>query len=90
MVISASNFDLSSITLRDLSELEKQLGTPIGALFEALAGGDMSALTTDLMAGLFWLRLRKDDPEITLDAVWDLDLGGLNPTAPKVPAVVTA
>ena len=89
-MINASNFDLSSITLRDLSELEKQIGKPIGALFEALAGGDMSALTTDLMAGLFWLRLRKDDPEVTLDDVWELDLGGLNPADPKERAVATA
>ena len=88
----AQGIDLENITLRDLRELEAVIGKPIGSLFEALAGGDMSALGTDLMAGLFWVRLRKDDPNITLEEVWDMDLGGLSPngSAPKVPGGATA
>jgi hypothetical protein len=82
-------FDLSTITLRDLKDLEGMIGKPIGSLFAALSGGDVSELGADLMAGLFWLRLRKDNPELTLDAVWDMDLGGLNP-GPKAPADATA
>ena len=70
--------DLSGITIRDLRELEKVLGKPIGSVFEAMAGGDMSGLTADTMAGLIWLRMRKDDPELTYDAVLDLDLAGLS------------
>ena len=30
------------------------------------------------MAGSIWLRMRKDDPELTYDAVLDLDLAGLS------------
>lgn len=69
--------DLANITIRDLRDLEGVIGKPIGSLFASLAGGDMSGLDAETLAGLFWLRLRKDDPELSLDDVLDLDLGAL-------------
>ena len=87
--LNAAEFDLSNVTLRDLRDLESMMGKPIGSLFAALSGGDISSLSADLMAGLFWLRLRKDDPDLTLDDVLDMDLGGLNPTDPKATAGAT-
>ena len=59
--------DLANITVRDLADLEAELGKPIGAVFEKLAGGDMSGLNVETLAGLLWLRLRKDDPDLTLE-----------------------
>ena len=82
--------DLSNITIRDLRDLEGVIGKPIGALFSSLAGGDMAGLDAETLAGLFWLRLRKDDPELTLDDVLDLDLGALGGTGPKATAGPTA
>ena len=88
---SVAGLDLSNITIRDLRDLEKVLGQPIGSVFEAMAGGDMSGLTADTMAGLIWLRMRKDDPELTIDGVLDLDLAGLGGSAdaPKVTGAPT-
>jgi hypothetical protein len=82
-MVNPIDFDLSNITIRDLRDLEAVIGKPIGSLFESLAGGNLSGLDAETLAGLFWLRLRKDDPKITLDDVLDLDLGGLAPTGPK-------
>jgi hypothetical protein len=83
--------DLANITIRDLRDLEGVIGKPIGSLFQSLAGGDMSSLDAETLAGLFWLRLRKDDPELSLDDVLDLDLGALGPDAgPKATAGPTA
>ena len=69
--------DLSNITVRDLRDVESVIERPIGALFTALSGGDMSLLDADTLAALLWVRMRKDDPELTLDDVFDLDLGAL-------------
>ena len=76
---TGDDFNLANITLRDLRDLEGVLGKPIGSLFAALAGGDISALGADLMAGLFWLRLRKDDPAVTLDDVLEHGLRRAHP-----------
>ena len=75
--------DLANITVGDLRDLEGVIGKPIGTLFAALSGGDMSGLDADTLAGLFWLRLRKDDPQLTLEDVYDLDLGALGEPAGK-------
>ena len=82
--------DLANITVRDLKDLETLTGRPIGTLFQALAGGDMSGLDADTLAGLFWLRLRKDDPALTIEGVLDMDLGALGGPAPKVTGGATA
>lgn len=87
---AAPDLDLSNITVRDLKDLEGVIGKPIGSLFAALSGGDMSNLDADTLAGLFWLVLRKDDPELTLDGVLDLDLGALGQAVPKVSGAPTA
>jgi hypothetical protein len=70
---------LAGITIRDLGDLETEIGKPIGSLFEALQGGDLSGLDARTLAGLIWLRMRNDDPDLTYDAVLDLDLGALAP-----------
>lgn len=84
--------DLANITIRDLRDLEAVTGRPIGALFEKLAGGDMTGLDAETLAGLIWLRMRKDDPTLTLDDVLDLDLGALGAGAagPKAQAAPVA
>jgi hypothetical protein len=71
---------LAGITVRDLGDLEEQIGKPIGALFEKLTEGDLSGLDSRTLAGLLWLRMRKDDPELTYDDVLDVDLGTLTTT----------
>lgn len=85
--------DLSNITVRDLRDLEAVLERPIGSLFESLAGGDMSGLSADMLAGLLWLRLRKDDPALEFEGVLDMDLGALGAAgisaAPKVTGAPT-
>jgi hypothetical protein len=68
---------LAGITVRDLGDLEEQMGKPIGTLFEALSEGDLSGLDARTLAGLLWLRMRKDDPAMTYDDALDLDLGAL-------------
>jgi hypothetical protein len=86
---SASNLgDLAHITIRDLRDLEGVLERPIGSLFASLGDGDLSALDAETLAGLFWLRYRRDDPTFTYDDALDLDLGaiGAASSAPKVTA----
>ena len=76
---------LSGITIRELSELETVMGRPIGALFAALGDGNMSGLDARTLAGLIWLRMRKDQPDLTYDDVLDIDLGSLSaPAGPEV------
>jgi hypothetical protein len=70
--------DLSGVTLRDLKDLEHELGRPIGAVLSGLAGGDMSNIDADVLAGLVWIRLRRDEPAITLAQVWELDLSAFD------------
>lgn len=76
--------ELSGITIRDLAELEGVIGRPIGALFAAIGEGDMSGLDARTLAGLIWLRMRRDDPELTYEGVMDIDLGSLSQTSPAV------
>jgi hypothetical protein len=75
--VSPALDDLSNITVRDLRDVESVIERPIGALFAALGGGDMSTLDADTLAALLWVRMRKDDPELTIEGVLDLDLGAL-------------
>jgi hypothetical protein len=70
--------DLTGVTMRDLKDLEGELGRPIGALLQGLAGGDMGAVDADVLAGLVWIRLRRDDPGVTIADVWGMDLGAFD------------
>jgi hypothetical protein len=70
--------DLRGITLRDLKDLERALERPIGIVMKSLADGDVSKIDADVLAGLVWIRLRREDPAVTLDDVWAMDLSAFD------------
>jgi hypothetical protein len=76
---------MAGVRLRDLPDLEAAMGRPIGALFEALASGDLAEVDAMTFAGMIWLRMRRDDPGLTFEAVLDLDLGALEEEADDDP-----
>lgn len=61
--------DASELTLRELAELEEELGTPLAGLMEkSQAHG---------LAGIAWLVKRRTDPDFTFDDALDLKMGDL-------------
>jgi hypothetical protein len=78
--------DLTGVSMRNLKDLERELGRPIGKILQGLADGDMDSVDADVLAGLVWIRLRRDDPNVTLAEVWEMDLGAFKePDEKKAP-----
>ena len=63
--------DVNKLKLRELAEIEKQLGRRVT---NDMASGDLGV---DMMQALLWLELRKQDPATTFEATGEYEIGEL-------------
>jgi len=72
--------DVSKLKLRDVRDFDHEVGWPITELEKRLGSQEEPSLSADAVTGLvtfIWLVERRDNPELTLDDVWDRDLDSL-------------
>lgn len=70
--------ELDKLTVGEGKELERQTGLTIGAIMTQLSGGDYSI---DLVAALMLVLGRRQNPDLTMEEVDQIDLMSLDVSA---------
>lgn len=59
------SFDPTKLKFREMKIFEEIAGVPIGAW------GTISTPTSDMLVAAVYISMRRDDPTLTVDTVWD-------------------